>query len=75
MKDVPIDVGVLQYYYPGSYPDGYTRPHTTEGYAQIGYGPVSFKYSHAFSTCSVLQIATTASTSTCRAISTPASGA
>ncbi|MGN6263725.1 MAG: TorF family putative porin [Ralstonia sp.] len=49
MKDVPIDVGVLQYYYPGSYPDGYTRPHTTEGYAQIGYGPVSFKYSHAFS--------------------------
>ncbi|HXI14855.1 MAG TPA: TorF family putative porin, partial [Chloroflexota bacterium] len=49
MKDVPIDVGVLQYYYPGSYPDSYTRPHTTEGYAQIGYGPVTFKYSHAFS--------------------------
>ena len=49
VKDVPIDVGVLQYSSPGSYPDGYTRPHTTEGYAQIGYGPVSFKYSHAFS--------------------------
>ena len=49
MKDIPIDVGVLQYYYPGSYPDGYTRPHTTEAYAQIGYGPVAFKYSHAFS--------------------------
>ncbi|KHK53617.1 signal peptide protein [Ralstonia sp. A12] len=49
VKDVPIDVGVLQYYYPGSYPDGFTRPHTTEGYAQIGYGPVTFKYSHAFS--------------------------
>ncbi|MCG3573759.1 TorF family putative porin [Ralstonia solanacearum] len=49
VKDVPIDVGVLQYYYPGSYPEGFTRPHTTEGYAQIGYGPVTFKYSHAFS--------------------------
>ena len=49
VKDVPIDVGVLQYYYPGSYPDGFTRPHTTEGYAQVGYGPVTFKYSHAFS--------------------------
>ena len=48
VKDVPIDVGVLQYYYPGSYPDGYTRPHTTEGYASIGYGPLTFKYSHAF---------------------------
>lgn len=42
--DVTFDVGVLQYYYPG----GYTSPDTTEAYAGIGYGPVSFKYSHAF---------------------------
>ncbi len=41
------DVGVLQYYYPGDYPANFTRPYTTEVYAGIGYGPVSFKYSYA----------------------------
>lgn len=46
--DVTFDVGVLQYYYPGDYPGGYTSPNTTEAYAGVGYGPLSFKYSHAF---------------------------
>jgi uncharacterized protein (TIGR02001 family) len=46
--DVTFDLGVLQYYYPGDYPGGYTSPDTTEAYAGIGYGPLSFKYSHAF---------------------------
>jgi len=44
---VPVDLGVLQYYYPGDYPSGYTSPDTTELYACIGYGPVMFKYSLA----------------------------
>ncbi|MEN4917618.1 TorF family putative porin [Achromobacter spanius] len=44
---VPVDLGVLQYYYPGDYPSGYTSPDTTELYAGIGYGPVMFKYSIA----------------------------
>jgi len=41
------DIGVLQYYYPGDYPAGYTRPYTTEAYAGLGYGPVFLKYSYA----------------------------
>lgn len=44
---VPVDLGVLQYYYPGDYPSGYTSPDTTELYAGIGYGPLMFKYSIA----------------------------
>lgn len=47
--DLSIDAGVLQYYYPGRYPDGYTSPNTTEAYLGFGYGPVTFKYSHALS--------------------------
>lgn len=46
-QDVPVDLGILQYYYPGDYPSGYTSPDTTELYAGIGYGPVMFKYSIA----------------------------
>lgn len=46
-EGVPLDLGVLQYYYPGDYPSGYTSPDTTELYAGIGYGPVMFKYSIA----------------------------
>lgn len=44
-----VDVGLLHYFYPGSYPDGFNDPDTTEAYIGIGYGPVSFKYSHALS--------------------------
>ncbi|KXJ64941.1 hypothetical protein AXY46_18335 [Achromobacter xylosoxidans] len=46
-NSVPVDLGVLQYYYPGDYPSGFTSPDTTELYAGIGYGPVMFKYSFA----------------------------
>lgn len=42
-----VDLGAIHYRYPGSYPDGYTKPHTTELYLGLGYGPVTFKYSHA----------------------------
>ena len=45
--NLTVDVGVLQYYYPGSYPKGFVSPDTTELYLGLGYGPVSFKYSHA----------------------------
>ncbi|ARP96075.1 TorF family putative porin [Bordetella genomosp. 13] len=44
---VPFDLGVLQYYYPGDYPSGYTSPDTTELYAGMGWGPLFFKYSYA----------------------------
>jgi len=47
MGDLTFDAGVLQYYYPGDYPGGYTSPDTTEAYLGFGYGPVAFKYSHA----------------------------
>lgn len=42
-----FDVGALHYYYPGSYPAGFNDPDTTEAYVGLGYGPLSFKYSHA----------------------------
>lgn len=45
--DWSCDLGVLQYYYPGDYPAGYTRPHTTELYAGVGHGPVTLKVSYA----------------------------
>ena len=45
--NVSYDVGVLQYYYPGSYPAGFNKADTTELYASVGYGPVALKYSHA----------------------------
>ena len=44
------DVGVLRYFYPdnglGQLP-GWVNAHTTEVYAQFGYGPAYVKYSHA----------------------------
>ena len=46
--DLKFDVGVLHYHYPGDYPAGYTSPNTTEGYVGLGYGPLTFKYSHSF---------------------------
>ena len=42
-----LDAGLLHYYYPGRYPQGFNDPHTNEAYIGITYGPVSFKYSHA----------------------------
>ena len=46
-EHLDLDLGVLQYYYPGDYPSNYTRPHTTELYAGLGHGPVTFKISHS----------------------------
>jgi uncharacterized protein (TIGR02001 family) len=46
--DWSYDVGLYEYYYPGTYPSGFTRPYTTEAYASIGFKGVTLKYSHAF---------------------------
>ena len=46
-RGIGLDVGVMQYFYPGDYPDGFTSPDTTELYAGLAYGPLTFKYSHA----------------------------
>lgn len=45
---VGIDVGLLQYLYPGHYPDGFNSADTLEGYIGVSYGPVTLKVSHAF---------------------------
>ncbi|OOG60844.1 hypothetical protein B0E47_01675 [Rhodanobacter sp. B05] len=42
------DVGLYEYYYPGDYPAGFTRPYTTEGYVSLAYKTLSLKYSHSF---------------------------
>lgn len=47
--DWSYDVGLYEYYYPGSYPAGFTRPYTTEAYASLTWKGLSLKYSHAFS--------------------------
>lgn len=42
-----FDVGALQYYYPGQYPAGVTKPDTTELYAAVGYKWATLKYSYS----------------------------
>lgn len=45
--DFSYDVGLLQYFYPGS---GYgNNPNTLEGYVAAGYSFLTLKYSHSFS--------------------------
>jgi len=46
--DFGYDVGLLQYYYPAGRVGGMSAD-TLEAYAGVSYGPVSFKFSHAFS--------------------------
>ncbi|TPG09809.1 hypothetical protein EAH75_14825 [Rhodanobacter glycinis] len=46
--DWSYDVGLYEYFYPGTYPAGFTRPHTTEAYASLGWKGITLKYSHAF---------------------------
>jgi uncharacterized protein (TIGR02001 family) len=46
--DWKLDVGLYTYYYPGTYPTGFTRPYTTEAYVGISYSIATLKYSHAF---------------------------
>ncbi|MDP5239190.1 TorF family putative porin [Uliginosibacterium sp. 31-16] len=47
--DVTLDVGVLKYNYPGTYPAGFVNPDTLEGYLGVSYKFASFKYSRSFS--------------------------
>ena len=47
--DWGMDVGVLQYWYPGDYLEGVTKPNTTELYIAGNWKWVSLKYSHAVS--------------------------
>lgn len=46
--DFGYDVGLLQYYYPGTYPDGFTSPNTLEGYVAGSYKWITLKGSYAF---------------------------
>ena len=41
------DLGVLYYYYPGSYPNGFTKPDTTELYAALNWKLLQVKYSYS----------------------------
>jgi len=49
--DWSYDVGVIEYYYPGTYENlgAYRKPNTTEVYGLLGYKWLSFKYSKAIS--------------------------
>lgn len=47
-NDWSYDAGLYGYVYPGSYPHGYTRPHTLEGYAALGWKTLTLKYSQSF---------------------------
>ena len=47
--DLGYDVGLLYYYYPGTYPgNGYTKPNTLEGYVGLTWKFLSLKYSYSF---------------------------
>ena len=45
--DFGYDLGVLYYWYPGSYPSGYVLPNTTELYAALTWKWASLKYSYS----------------------------
>jgi len=44
--DISYDAGLLTYVYKGRVP-GLDNPDTTEIYGQLGYGPLTLKYSHS----------------------------
>ena len=44
--DLGYDAGIYTYYYPGTYPRGFTSANTTELYGALSYKFVSLKYSH-----------------------------
>jgi uncharacterized protein (TIGR02001 family) len=48
-EDWVLDLGVLYYWYPGTYPNGYTKPNTTELYAAINWKMLQAKYSQSVS--------------------------
>jgi uncharacterized protein (TIGR02001 family) len=43
--DFGYDIGVLYYWYPGTYPPGYVVPNTTESYGALTWKSASLKYS------------------------------
>jgi len=45
--DFGYDLGVLYYWYPGSYPSGYVLPNTTELYAALTWKFLSLKYNYS----------------------------
>lgn len=45
--DIGYDVGLLYYYYPGSYPSGFNSPNTLEFYVAGSWQMLTLKYSHA----------------------------
>ena len=47
MGDFGYDAGLLHYYYPGTYPAGFTKPHTTELFLAGSWKMFTLKYSHA----------------------------
>ncbi len=47
-KAANYDVGVIHYWYPGSYPGGFTDPDTVEGYFSVAWSILTLKYSHSF---------------------------
>lgn len=47
-EDISFDVGLLQYYYPGSKVPGATSADTTEVYGAVGWKWITAKYSYAF---------------------------
>jgi uncharacterized protein (TIGR02001 family) len=44
---IDYDVGLLRYFYPGTYPAGFTSPYTTELYVSASWRNFTLKYSHA----------------------------
>lgn len=48
LGDVTLDFGALKYWYPGTYPAGYSNPETLEGYLGGSWKFATFKYSYAF---------------------------
>lgn len=41
------DAGLYAYAYPGSYPSGYTRPHTLEAYGSLGWKTLKLEYNQS----------------------------
>jgi uncharacterized protein (TIGR02001 family) len=48
-KDFILDIGAIEYYYPGKYADATIKPHTTEAYLGFSYKWITAKYSHTVS--------------------------
>ena len=45
--DFVLDLGVIYYWYPGTYPTGYVKPNTTEVYAGLTWKWFTGKYSYS----------------------------